>query len=88
MAGGDTDAARRSLSLLQDQGEPFDVGLVHAALGDEDAAFDAFREIDRWGDWPTLVVRHLFEETLRDLREDPRYPELLRRLDRSWGLDG
>ncbi len=48
---------------------------------------DAFQRVDRWGYWPTLSVRYFYPDVLRPLRDDPRYQELLREVDRSWGLD-
>ena len=87
VATGDTTRARELLDHLREVDQPFNVGLVLAALGEEELAFEAFQEVDRWGYWPTLAARYLFPGVLGPLREDPRYDRLLREVDRSWGLN-
>ncbi len=86
-ATADHEAARAMLTEFEEAGHSFAAGLVHAALGDDEAAFDAFRRVERWGDyWPTLAVRHYYRDVRSALRGDPRYEELRRNVDRSWGL--
>ncbi len=87
VATGDTARAREMLDRLREFDEPFEVGVVHAALGEEEMAFEAFQEVDRWEAWPTLAARYLFPEVLGPLREDPRYDRLLLEVNRSWGLN-
>jgi serine/threonine-protein kinase len=87
VATGDTAHARELLDQLSEVDQPFDTGLVLAALGEEQLAFEAFQEVDRWEAWPTLAARYLYPEILGPLREDPRYELLLRNVDRSWGLN-
>ena len=87
VATGDTTRARELLDHLREVDQPFNMGLVLAALGEEELAFEAFQEVDRWGYWPTLAARYLFPGVLGPLREDPRYDRLLREVDRSWGLN-
>ena len=63
--------------------------LVHAGLGNSDAAFAHIESIDNWtadADWPVLAARYLFPEVLDPLRSDPRYDRMLRSIDRAWGL--
>ena len=90
VALGDMAAASSILEELKESGaHPFLVGLVHAGLGDREAAFAAFDAIDDWtidADWPVLAARYLFQDVLGDLRTDPRYDRLLRSIDRAWGL--
>jgi hypothetical protein len=86
VATGDTARAREMLDRLREVNEPFEVGLVHAALGEQEMAFETFQEVDRWEAWPTIAARYLFPEILGPLREDPRYDQLLRDMDRSWGM--
>jgi len=88
LATGDTARTREMLGRLLEVDEPFEVGLVHAALGEQEAAFEAFREVDRWEAWPILAARYLYPEILGPLREDPRYDQLLRNMDLGWGLTG
>ncbi len=88
LATGDTARAREMLDRLREVDEPFEVGVVHAALGEQEMAFEAFREVDRWEPWPILAARYLYPEILGPLRDDPRYDQLLRSMDLAWGLTG
>jgi TolB-like protein/Flp pilus assembly protein TadD/tRNA A-37 threonylcarbamoyl transferase component Bud32 len=88
VATGDTTRARELLDRLGEVDEPFNVGLVHAALGEAEVAFEAFQKVVRWGSWPTLAVRYLFPDVLGPLREDPRYMQLLDNLAHSWESTG
>lgn len=89
-ASGDRARARTLLEEMTAGGaDPFLVGLVHAALGEEEAAFDAFGRVERWdtdADWPILAARYLYPDPLDRLRDDPRYREMIRGLNRDWGL--
>jgi len=87
VASGDTAEARDLLARFERSLDPFAAGLVLAALGDEDGAFDAFESVDNWSDWPTVSVHHLYENVWAPLRDDPRYQELVREVDRTWGLE-
>lgn len=91
VASGDAAAAREMLAEFEKAGDAFAAGLAHAALGEQDRAFESFEEIERWGHWrgywPTLSVRHLYPDVLGPLREDPRFDSLRREVNRSWGLN-
>ncbi len=87
VASGDSAGARELLARIEEVADPFAAGLVHAALGEEEDAFDAIRRVNRWSDWPTLSVRHFYRDVWGPLRDDPRYQELLREVDRTWGLE-
>ncbi len=87
VASGDTAEARELLVQFEEPGDPFAAGLVHAALGEEDDAFDAFQRVSRWSHWPTLSVHHFYKDVLGPLQDDPRYEELVSEVDRSWGLE-
>ncbi len=84
VASGDSSGARELLARIEEAADPFAAGLVHAALGEEEAAFKAFRHVGRWSDWPTLSVHYYFRDVLDKLRDDPRYRDVLREVDRSW----
>ncbi len=86
VAAGDSSGARTLLTEISRAGDPFAAGLVHAALGELDLAFSAFREARTLGDWPTLAVRYLYPDVWRRVDDDPRYDELVATADRSWGL--
>ncbi len=87
VASGDSSAARELLARIEGAADPFAAGLVHAALGEDEDAFDAFQRVDRWSDWPTLSVRYFYPDVWGPLRDDPRYRELLREVDDSWELE-
>ena len=89
---GNPDTAREHLDGIRDGRHAFDEGLVLAAVGDRDSAFEAFARADFSGIefdvsyWPTVCVRYLFKPLWRTLEDDPRLDGLRRRIDESWGL--
>jgi TolB-like protein/lipopolysaccharide biosynthesis regulator YciM len=85
---GDTEAARNQLQELRAQEPPslFFIGLVHAALGEHDEAFAAWEKKQIWQLSITGAVRYLYPDVLDALRADPRYDELVRDINRSWGV--
>ena len=85
-ASGDSTTARELLARIEEANDPFSAGLVHAALGEDEAAFDAFATVSTWDSFSTEHFRYFFPDVLGPLRDDPRYQELLREVDRSWGL--
>ena len=87
VATGDAASARELLARLEEMDEPLDVGLVHAAFGEEEEAFKAFGGVERWDHWPTLSARYFFPHVLGPLREDLRFDQLLGEVNRSWGLN-
>lgn len=57
---------------------------MHAALGDIDAAFAALQTVE----WSKFLAAELrYGPALDSLRDDPRYQDLLRTVNRMWGLD-
>lgn len=93
-ASGDEEEAEQILRCIEAEGDGFAAGLVHAARGDIDRAFAGFLSLDctsvehRESYWPTIAIRYLFREVWDVVRDDPRYEELWRRMERSWGLEG
>jgi len=87
VASGDTTTARELLAQIEEAQAPFSEGLVHAALGADTAAFDAFARVSIWSSYMTEDFRYFFPDVLGPLRDDPRYQERLREVNRIWGLD-
>lgn len=85
-----TDEPERSRQLLgqvRESGDWFSTGLIHAALGDIDAAFEHFRTVRFWNSFAVEHFRHFFPDVLGPVRGDERYRALLARVDRAWGLE-
>jgi serine/threonine-protein kinase len=87
LAAADTVGAAVLLSRITELGDPFATGLILAAMGDAEGAFEAFRNVDHWADWPTLAVHHLYPGVWATLSGDPRYAELVSNVARAWGLE-
>ena len=85
MAGGDEESARQSLESQRAAGAAFHAGLLHAALGELDAAFDTIGSALplEWDE--ALYLRYFRERPVDVLRSDPRWAELIKRLDEGWG---
>lgn len=84
---GDRSGARQHLAALERAADPFSLGLARAALGEEDAAFEAFRRVREWGSFETEHLRYFFPRALGPLRQDPRWEALIRDVDGQWGRD-
>ena len=85
-AMGNVVEARSLLEDFERLGAPFSAGLVRLALGERDAAFAHFRQIERWSYWPTLALHHFFRATLAPLRSDPLFGALKADMAAAWGL--
>jgi len=91
-AAGREAEARALLEAIRAAGHAFDEGLVLAALGERESAFEALARSRFDGlemavsYWPTVALRYLFGRVWDGLRDDPRYPALQRRMEESWGL--
>ncbi len=83
---GDEATAHTILASLAKRSAHFHVGLVHAALGEADAAFVALERAGQFAWAETLYLRYPPPNPLDGLREDPRFAQLLLEVDRSWGL--
>lgn len=86
-ARGKKDEALAVVARLNRTEEHDQAGLIHAALGDLDRAYESFGRVGVWGYWPMLVIHNFFPDILASLRVDSRYPELVVSLDRAWGFD-
>lgn len=84
-AAGDPGRAERLLASDRDI-PPFGRGLLHAAIGERNAAFEVFRNADL----PRGVgesFRYWFPKTLGPLRDDPRSEALIEETNKQWGLN-
>ena len=82
VATGDLEEARAMQADFEAASDAFAVGVIHAALGETEAAFAAFDRVETWDDyWPALATYYLYREALASVRGDPRFQGLLRRLD-------
>ncbi|MGD8425263.1 MAG: tetratricopeptide repeat protein [Gammaproteobacteria bacterium] len=82
----DETGARKLTAQLRNAGATRKAGIVHAALGEMDAAFEAFAAPGEsfWDD--ELFLRYHRAPPMDAVRADPRYAELIGQLDRAWGL--
>lgn len=83
-ASGDVSRARDVLGRVEDGHDRFAEGAAKAALGDKDGAFDALQRAE-WN--PMHAMNFRFHPVLDPLRDDSRFGELLREVNRSWGLE-
>ncbi len=86
----DTATARDQLTELRKERALFEEGLVRAALGATDSAFAAWRKIEDWSGfaiWDNQRLRYSYDDILDPLRGDPRYEELVGRINRQYGLN-
>lgn len=87
VGNGDATRARKLQAELEKADEWFSVGLIHAALGDQDAAFAAFEQVADWGAyWPTLAVHHYFPDLMAALAGEARFRGMRANIHRAWGL--
>jgi class 3 adenylate cyclase/tetratricopeptide (TPR) repeat protein len=87
VAAGDSAGARAILAGIDTDTYPFAAGLIHAALGERERAFDDFRRVERMSAWPSLAIHHHYRAVWRPLQDDPRFEDLLGVAYRSWGME-
>ena len=81
--GGNRPEAENILQTLSERGKksyvsPFDLALVHAALGDKDEAFALLEKAI--AERSTFLVYTKWEPRLDPLRSDPRFTQILKRI--------
>lgn len=82
---GDTSRAQAMLNTLEQNDESrYARAEVHAALGEVDAAFADLQKV-KWAKFLAAELR--YGSALASLRDDPRYKDLLRMVNRTWGLN-
>ena len=77
---GMEEEARRILEQLQQRSQsewvdPWNVALIHVALGEYDRAFELLRECIEVGSMSTLFIKN--DPLVDPLRSDPRFQEIL-----------
>lgn len=66
------------------QKPPFWTGLEDAARGNNEDTITSFQQIDQFSMWPNLSLRYFFPDLMDPIRNDPRYQDILERMDRQW----
>ena len=74
---GNVTQAQELLADFETTGDLFDIGLIHAALGDYDGAWVWFERIEEWTAWTRLAAHFLFPDVLGPVRADPRWERLM-----------
>jgi TolB-like protein/Tfp pilus assembly protein PilF len=83
------ERAREILTGIREEEDPFAAGLIHAALGEVDAALEAFGRVRQWG-WNSMaaeLMRGLFPEVLGPVRAARGFDEIREQIHRDWGLN-
>ena len=80
---GKVEAFRKSVELDKDY---ITSGLLYACLKKPDQAIKEFEKAEKWGPFPTTVIRYLFPDFLGPLREEPGYSSIMRKVNESWNL--
>ncbi len=83
---GNPDQARSILAGIDAVAFPFAAGVVQAALGEIERAFETFRTVDEMDAWPSLVIHHYHRALEQRVRNDPRFEDLLDVAYRSWRM--
>lgn len=78
--------AKNLMKVLAPAEEPFACGLVHAALGDTDAAIEAFGTVSHWKSLQPEIIRYFLPHVLNLVREDPRFRDVLNKVDGNWSV--
>ncbi|GMQ81048.1 MAG: hypothetical protein BMS9Abin05_0478 [Rhodothermia bacterium] len=87
VASGSLAEARSFLNDFEGTGDLFAAGMIYAAMGENDAAFDAIQKTREWNAWRCLAIRFLFRDVWGPLTSDPRYIALIREADRAWQVE-
>lgn len=87
-AAGDREGAETTLTSIDAEAYPIEVGLAEAALGNHERAHDHFRRLSHVG-YGGAMLRHLhFKEVWASVGDDPRLDDLDRRIALSWKVVG
>ena len=84
---GEKDEAGRIESILKEKGDVFALGLICAATGEYDRSIQHFLQIEEWDDWEALSVHHIYPGIMQPLKADPRFDDILKKVNQSRGLE-
>lgn len=87
VAAGQQGEAVQTLGSIDPNLYPFEAGIVHAGLGDVEAAFAVFADVGNVPYGPALIFHHHFRDVWERLQDDPRYAGLAKRVYRSWKME-
>ncbi|HVS03769.1 MAG TPA: protein kinase, partial [Thermoanaerobaculia bacterium] len=85
-AAGDEASARDQAGRVDAPASPFSAGLARASLGEIEQALLLFDQVAELHSPSVEELRYLFPEVLDPLRGEPRFRDLVARVNRSWGL--
>lgn len=80
---GEDKRAHELMERVEGSNDAFALGIAHVGLRQDEAAFEALSR-NEWDDNQAIMLR--FHPFFDPLREDERYRELIRQLDRTWAL--
>lgn len=91
-AAGEPAAVHKVLAEIEETRTPVVATVAHTVLGHADRAFElieeAYPRTERPWDSPfTVWLRYFWPETLRPLRDDPRWEQFIAEMHTHWGLD-
>ena len=87
IAAGQAEEAVRTFGSIDPDVYPFEVGIVHAGLGDVERAFFHFSRVESAPYGPALMFHHHFRDIWARLRDDPRLVELGGVVKGSWRVE-
>ena len=77
VARGNHEQARTTVETLQGAPGALYRGLLRMALGEEDAAVEAFEFVETWGYYNIIELRYFYPDVMDAFRETDRYEALL-----------
>lgn len=86
LANGNRKRTEELFEQIRDSGDECSAALVMAALGEKAKAVNQFADIHNWSDFSTPFIRYLFPEVLKPIREDRRFNDIIKKVNRSWGI--
>lgn len=89
VAQGDTSRARKRLRGLERRDAlPVALGAIYGAVGEAKAALSAWQRWKITGDpFEYGLIRYFYPDLLGPVRKHPGYDDLIRKLNRHWGLN-